>query len=161
MGPREQAGRGTATGGKGQGTGQGKGGRAPRQPDIQVVWCIPPGIQRLPVHHAHHQHQPIYNINPDMGDLIPPQLPQPPNQLAARPHGNAPARPHPRGTGAAGRTSADGRRPSGAGIRRARRSRRRSRGRSLQVGQKGARKDWALDWDAISDPPSGARPSSW
>ena len=51
--------------------------------------CIPPSIQQMLVHHTHHHHQFLYNINPNMGDLNPPQPPLPPRQLPARPHGHA------------------------------------------------------------------------
>ena len=44
--------------------------------------CIPPGIQQMLAHRAHNHQQPIHNITPDMGDLIPPKPPQPP---ASRP----------------------------------------------------------------------------
>ena len=67
VGPREQAGRGTGTGGGGHGTGQAKGGGALPQPEVQAVRCIPPGIEQMPAHHAHHRQEPIYNIDPDMG----------------------------------------------------------------------------------------------
>ena len=95
MGPRGQVGRGTGAGGKGQGPGQGKGVRMPPQPDVQAVWCIPPGIQQMPAHHTHHRHQPIYNIDPNTGDLIPSQLPPPPYQAAPHPHGYSPHGPAP------------------------------------------------------------------
>ena len=97
VGPRGQAGRGTGMRGEGQGKGQGKGGAAPRQPDVQAVRCIPPGIQQMPAHHAHHHHQPIYKINPDMGDLIPPPTPPdpppaPPPARTAEPRTTPPPR---------------------------------------------------------------------
>ena len=57
----------------------------PPQLDEQPVWCIPPGIQQMPAHHTHHHHHlhaHLYNINPNAGDLIPPQLPRPEHQPA-------------------------------------------------------------------------------
>ena len=42
-----------------------------------MVWCILPGIQQMLAHHAHHHHQPIYNMDADIWDLTPP--PCPPN----------------------------------------------------------------------------------
>ena len=48
--------------------------------------CIPPSIQHMLAHrtHRHHYHHThLYNIDPDAGDLIPPQ-PQDPN--TGRPH---------------------------------------------------------------------------
>ena len=71
MGNRQDEARGRAGGG-GKSGGQGKGGGAPLQPDVQAVRCIPPGIQQILAHHAHHNHQLIYTIDPNMGDLIPP-----------------------------------------------------------------------------------------
>ena len=55
-----------------------------------MIRCIPHGIQQMPARHAHHHHQPIYNIDHDMGDLIPPTHPQPPRQPPTCLHGNAP-----------------------------------------------------------------------
>ena len=46
-------------------------------------------------HNAHQHHQPIYNMEPDMGDLIPPKHHQPPRQPPPRLHGNAPHDPAP------------------------------------------------------------------
>ena len=57
------------------------GGGAPPQPDVQPVRCIPPGIQQMPAHHIHHQAH-LYNIDPDAGELIPPQPPRPQHQPA-------------------------------------------------------------------------------
>ena len=38
--------------------------------------CIRPGIQRMPVHHAHnHQPKPIYNNDSFLGALVPPPNP--------------------------------------------------------------------------------------
>ena len=55
----------------------------------------PPGIQHMPAHHAHHHHQSLYNIDPNMGDLIPPQPPRPPYQPAPQPHSGVPRGPAP------------------------------------------------------------------
>ena len=71
--------------GEGKGRGQGKRGGEPPQPDVQAVHCVPPGIQQMPEHHAHHHHHPIYNIDPNMGDLIPPRAFQPPRQAPPPP----------------------------------------------------------------------------
>ena len=66
MGNRVQGGQGQGTGGVGKGKGRGKGdGEAP-QAEVQAVWWIPPGIQQMPAHHAHHHEPlPMYNIDPD------------------------------------------------------------------------------------------------
>ena len=69
--------------GGGRDEGRGAGGGAPQQPDVQPVRCIPPGIQQMPAHHTHHHHHHhhhLYNINPNAGDLIPPQPPRPRHQ---------------------------------------------------------------------------------
>ena len=78
------------TRGEGKGGGQEKGGGELPQPDVQMVRCIPPGIQQMLAHHTHHHQQPIYNIDPDVGDLIPPLPPQRPRQSPSRVHGDAP-----------------------------------------------------------------------
>ena len=59
-----------------------RGVGSPRSRTSRWVRCIPPGIQQMPALRAGHHHQPIYNIDPDMGDLIPPDPPGPP---ASRP----------------------------------------------------------------------------
>ena len=69
--------------------------------------CIAPGIQQMPAHHthSHHHHQTqLYNIDPNAGDLIPPQTS--PTQAPAAP---------PRGARAQGRAGADDRCPGGGG----------------------------------------------
>ena len=83
----EALGAGKGPKGKGQGMGamrggrrqwRGTGGGAPPQRDVQPVRCIPPGIRQMPAHHTHHHHHHhahLYNIDPDAGDLIPPQPP--------------------------------------------------------------------------------------
>ena len=78
-GPKGQAGRGMGAQGGGRGEGRGAVGGAPPQPDVQPVRCIPPGIQQMPAHHTHHHHHHhhhhLYNIDPDAGELVPPQPP--------------------------------------------------------------------------------------
>ena len=110
VGPRGQAGRGAGVEGEEQGAGRGTGSRAPPQPDVHAVRCIPPGIQRTtPSHH----HQSVYNIDPDMGNLIlphPPPTSRPPKRTVA-PRASPP--PRQRAEGSAG---ADGRCPEGAGV---------------------------------------------
>ena len=71
--------------GGGRVEGREAGGGAPPQLDVQPVRCIPPGIQQMPAHHTHHHrphHHHLYNINPDAGELIPPQPPRPQHQPA-------------------------------------------------------------------------------
>ena len=82
-------------GGEGQGAGRGTGGGAPPQPIIEAVRHISPGIQHMPAHHTHHHHQSLYNIDVDMGDLIPHQPPRPPYKQAPHPHSGAPRGPAP------------------------------------------------------------------
>ena len=76
------------------------GGEAPRAV-VQAMRCIPPDIQRMPAHQAHHPGpQPIYIIEPSLGALIFSTCPPPRSQ--------------PYGAGAARGVGTDGRRPSGA-----------------------------------------------
>ena len=79
--------------------------------------CIPPGIQQMPAHHTHHHHHHhhhLYNIDPDAGELIPPQAPRPQHQPALPAPRAEPARMAlagggaGRGTGAAGTGAAGG-----------------------------------------------------
>ena len=47
--------------------------------------CIPPGIQQMPAHHTqhqHHHHHHLYNIDPNAGELIPPEPSRPQHQAA-------------------------------------------------------------------------------
>ena len=85
-GPKGQAGRGMGAQGGGRGEERGAEGGAPLQPDVQPVRCIPPGIQQMPAHHTHHHHHHhhhhLYNIDPDAGELVPPQLPRHQHQQA-------------------------------------------------------------------------------
>ena len=89
-GPKGQAGRGMGAKEGGRDEGRGAGSGAPPQPDVQPVRCIPPGIQQMPAHqthhHHHHHHHHLYNIDPDAGELVPPQPPRPQ-------HGPAPPAP--------------------------------------------------------------------
>ena len=71
--------------GGGRVEGRGAGGGAPPQPDVQPVSRIPPGIEQMPAHHTqhhYHHHHHLYNIDPDAGELIPPQPPGPQHQPA-------------------------------------------------------------------------------
>ena len=158
IGPRGQAERGVGAGGDRQGVGQGTGSGAPPRPEIQPVQCIPPGIQQMPAHHTHHHHHHhthLYNIDPDAGDLVPPQPPRPLYQPALHPHsgalrGTAPATREPRAEPA--RLAADPTaRGSGATPAPQAQEPQAEPGR----GAEGARGGWARDWDAIPDPLSG------
>ena len=124
--------------GGGQAEGRGAGSGAPPQPDVQPVRCIPPGIKQMPAHHTHHHHHHhhhLYNIDPDAGELVPPQPPRPQQQ---------PASPAPRaepgrmasaggGRGAASAPQAQGQRGEPA------------------RGAEGAR-PWDRDWGTVQDP---------
>ena len=82
-GTKGHAGRGMGAREGGRVRGRGAGGGAPPQPDVQPVRCIPPGIQQMLAHHTHHHHHHhhhLYNIDPDAGELIPPQPPRPRHQ---------------------------------------------------------------------------------
>ena len=81
-GPRRQAGRGMGARGGGRVEWREAGGGAPPQPDVQPVRCIPPGIKRMPAHHTHSHHHHLYNIDPDAGELIPPEPPRPQHKPA-------------------------------------------------------------------------------
>ena len=123
--PKGQAGRCMGARGGGRVEGGGAGGGAPPQPEVQPVRCIPPGIQQMPAHHTHHHHHHhnhLYNIDPDTGELIPPQPPQPWHQPAP-----------PRAESGAG---ADGLGPGEGGARHWRRKHRGSKG-SRREGQRG------------------------
>ena len=79
-GPRDGRGRGTP-----RNRGGGRGGPAARGSGIALH---PPGIQQVPAHRARHHHAlPIYNIDPDLGTLTPPQAPQLPCRQAPQ-HGD-------------------------------------------------------------------------
>ena len=116
--PWGQAGLGAGATGGWQGFGRGTRSKAPPQPHLQLLRCIPPGIGQMPAHHAHHHrhhHAHLYIIDPDAGDLVPP--PNPPDPHISRPptHTAARALPRPRGTRAKGRAGTDGRCPGGEG----------------------------------------------
>ena len=124
------------------GRSEGDGGGAPPQPDVQPVRCPPPGMQQMSGHHTrhhHHHHAHLYNIDPDAGDLIPPNPPDP-----------STSQPPPRRG-----LSADGSCPGGGG--------RRSAAPAPQAqgpqgeparGAEGAR-SCDRDWDAVPDPLGG------
>ena len=144
VGPRGQTGRGAGAAGGGRGEGRGSGGGAPQQPDVQPVRCIPPGIQQMPAHHTHHHHHHhhahLHNIDPDAGDLIPPEPLRPQHQPAppaprAEPARMAPA-PAAGGRGAVPAPQAQG--PQEEPAR----------------GAEGAQ-PWDRDWDAVPEPLGG------
>ena len=65
-------------------------GREALRREVQAVRCIPHDIQQMPAHHMRHNHfPPIYNIDPALGDLVPPQPPQL-SRRQAPPHDDAP-----------------------------------------------------------------------
>ena len=139
VGPWGRRGRSTGAGGEGQGAGGGKGGRAPPRPDVQAVRCIRPGIQQMPAHHVHHHHQSLYNMNSDMGNLIPPP-PSPGAPLPAGPPSarRRPARPRLGGTRVRGRNRRRWPLPRRrGGPARHWRNRRRTRARSWHGEQRG------------------------
>ena len=123
-GPQGQVGRGIVAQRGGRVEGRGARGGAPPQPDLQPVRCIPRGIQQMPAHHTHHHHHHhhhLYNIDPDAGELIPPN-PHDPSTSQPPPHRERSRRGWPwRG---------------GGGARRRRRRHRGSRG-SRREGQRG------------------------
>ena len=138
-GPKGQAGRGMGAQGGGRGEGRGAEGGAPPQPDVQPVRCIPPGIQQMPAHHTHHHHHHhhhhLYNIDPDAGELVPPQPPR-------HQHHHAPPAPRAEparmasaegGRGAASAPQAQGQRGGPA--------------RGAEEGR-----PWDRDWGAVPDP---------
>ena len=141
-GPKGQAGRGTGAQGGGRDEGRGAKGGAPPQPDVQPVRCIPPGIQQMPAHHTHHHHHHhhhhLYNIDPDAGDLVPPQPPRHRHQPAAPAPGAEPARMASAegGRGAASAPQAQGQRGGPA--------------RGAEEGR-----PWDRDWGAVPDPLGG------
>ena len=152
--------RGRQDGARGRGGGRAgrrtrEGGRGAPQPDVQAVWCIPPGIHQMPAHHADNHHQSICNIDPDMGDLIPPQPPRPHYQPAPHPqgdalHGPAPAAREPRAEPAR-MAAAPAARGSAAALAQHAQE---PRAEPARVAE-GARGDWARDWDAIPEPLGG------
>ena len=110
---------------------------------MQPVRCIPLGIQQMPAHHTHHHHHHhahLYNIDPDAGDLIPPQPPRPQHQPTPPAPRAEPARmaaaPAAGGRGAVLAPQAQG-----------------SQG-ELARGAEGAR-PWDPDWDTVPDPLGG------
>ena len=123
----------------GRDEGRGAEGGAPPQPDVQPVRCIPPGIQRMPAHHTHHHHHHhhhhLYNIDPDAGELVPPQPPPPRHQPAPPAPGAEPARMASAegGRGAASAPQAQGQRGGPA------------------RGAEGGR-PWDRDWGAVPNP---------
>ena len=139
--PKGQAGRGIRARGGGRAEGRGAGSAAPPQPDVQLVRCIPSGIQQMPAHHTHHHHHinhHLYNIDPDAGELVPPQPPRPQHQ---------PAPPAPRAEPAR-MASAEG----GRGVASAPQAQG-QRGEPAR-GAEGAR-PWDRDWGAVPDPLGG------
>ena len=88
---REDGARGREGMGRAEGTTcRGRGAGRPRSWRSRWGPRSPLGIQQMPAHHAHHHHPlPIYNIDPTMGALVPPQLPKPRHHRVL-PHGGAP-----------------------------------------------------------------------
>ena len=158
VGPRGQVGRGTARGRECQGAGQGKGDGAPPQHGVQAVRCMPPGIQQMPTHHAHHHHQPIYNIDPHMKDLIPPQPRRPPHQPPLHPHGDTPRGPAPAAREPRAKLARMAAAPAARGSGAAPVQQQQEARAEPAQGAEGARTDWARDWNAIPDPLGGETP---
>ena len=104
--------------------------------------CIPPGIQRMPAHHTHHHHHHhhhhLYNIDPDAGELVPPQPPRHQHQQAPPAPRAEPARmASPEGgRGAASAPQAQGQQGGPA--------------RGAEEGR-----PWDRDWGAVPDPLGG------
>ena len=135
---RGQTGRGMGARGGGWGKGRGPGGGAPPQPDVQPVRCIPPGIQQMPAHHTHHHHHHhanLYNIDPDAGELIPPQPPRPQHQQAPPAPRAGPARIASVGGGGGAAPALQAQGPQ----------------REPAQGAGGAR-PWDRDWGTVPDP---------
>ena len=141
-GPKGQEGRGTGAQGGGRGEGRGAEGGAPPQPEVQPVRCIPPGIQQMPAHHTyhhhHHHHHHLYNIDPDAGELIPPQPPRHQHQQAPPAPRAEPAR----------MASAEG----GRGVASAPQAQE-QRGGPAQGAEES--RPWNVDWSAVPDPLGG------
>ena len=138
-GPKGQAGRGMGAQGGGRGEGMGAEGGAPPQPDLQPVRCIPPGIQQMPAHHTHHHHHHhhhhLYNIDPDAGELIPPQPPR---------HQHHQAPPAPRAEPARMALAEEGRGVASAPQAQG------QRGGPARGAEEG--RPWDRDWGAVPDP---------
>ena len=139
-GPRGQTGWGMGAMGGGWREGRGMGGGAPPQRDVQPVRCIPGGIQQMPAHHTHHHHHHplhLHNINPDAGDLIPPN-----------PHGPSTSQPAPR-RGRSRRGRLLPRRGGGRGAALAPQA----QGPQGEPEQgAGGAQPWDLDWGMVPDP---------
>ena len=122
--------------------------------------CIPPGIQQMPAHHAHqhhHDHARLYTIDPEAGDLFPPQPPRPPHRPALHPHsgsphGPAPAAPEPRAEPAR-MAAAPAARGHGAALAPQAQGLRAEPAREAEEAR-----DWDRDWEAILDPLGGEAP---
>ena len=140
VGLRGQPGRSLGALGGGRSEGRGPEGGAPPQQDVQPVRCIPPGIEQMPAHHTHHHHHHqahLYNIDPDAGDLIPPEPPRPQHQPAPPAPRAEPARMAPAsavgGRGVAPAPQAQG--PQGEPAQGA-----------------GGAQPWDRDWGTVPDP---------
>ena len=119
--------------------------------------CILPGIQQMPAHHAHHHrhhHTHLYNINPDAGDLAPPQPPKPPDQPAPYPHSRALRGPAPAATEPRAEPARMAPAPAARGHRAAPAPQAQGPQAEPARGPEGAR-DWDWDWDTIPDPLRG------
>ena len=140
-GPEGQAGWNIGAQGGGRVKRRGARGGAPPQPDVQPVRCIPPGMEQMLAHHTHHHHHHhhhLYNIDPDAGELIPPEPPQPQHQ---------PAPPAPRAEPARMASAGGGR---GAAPAPQAQGRQREPAREAE----GAR-PWDRDWGTVPDPAGG------
>ena len=134
----------------------------------------PPSIQQMPAHHAHHHHPlPIYNIDPDVGGLIPAQPPEVPRQLlprlhSAAPHDPAPAVREPRAepaqmaaAPAAGRPSAEQAQMAAAPVAQKPWAEP-ARGAVGAPRPAEARSDWVRDLSGVPDPHGGeSSPLCW
>ena len=94
-----------------------------------------PGAHTHTQHHHHHHHHHLYNIDPDAGELVPPQPPRPQHQPAPPAPRAEPARMASAegGRGAASAPQVQGQRGGPA------------------RGAEGAR-PWDRDWGTVSDP---------
>ena len=104
--------------------------------------CIPPGIQQMPAHHTyhhhHHHHHHVYNIDPDAGELVPPQPPRHQHQQAPPAPRAEPAR----------MASAEG----GRGVASAPQVQEQRGGPARGAEES---RPWDVDWGAVPDPLGG------
>ena len=144
--------------GNGQGVGRGTGSRAPPQPDVQPVRCIPPGIKQMPAYHTHHHlhhHAHLYNIDRDTADLVPTHPPRPLYQPAPHLHGGAPRGSAPAARGPRAEPARMAAAPAARGSGAAPAPQAQEPQAEPARGAEGAWGDWTRDWDAIPDPLGG------